>query len=141
MPSDHLDEDWWALRLSDWYLCRRRRVCSARDLSADSARLVLYKRRFEAARRAVVGALSTQWGGRERNAAVLPNVLMWGLFLANRQSAIELHLGSERLRIGAVPAHSWIGVGVSEDTVRLDRILGGAEHAGEIGEGGGFRGG
>jgi hypothetical protein len=45
-----------------------------------------------------------------------------------------LHLGSERLRIGAVPAHSWSGVSVSEDTVRLDRILGGAEHAGEIGE-------
>ena len=59
---------------------------------------------------------------------------MWGLFLANRQSAIELHLGSERLRIGAVPGHSWIGVSVSEDTVRLDRILGGAEHAGKIGE-------
>ena len=83
---------------------------------------------------AVMGALSTQWGGRERNAAVLRNVLMWGLFLANRQPAIELHLGSERLRIGAVPAHSRIGVSMSEDTVRLDRILGGAEHAGEIGE-------
>lgn len=85
---------------------------------------------------ATMGVLSMRWGGRERNAAVLRNVLMWGLLLANRQPSIQLELGSDSLVIGAVPAHSQIAVSVGEDSVRLDRILGGGDHAGEVGDGG-----
>ena len=79
------------------------------------------------------GVLSTQWGGRERNAAVLRNVLMWGLFLANRHPTIELRLGPANLKVGPVPVHSQISTSVGEDSVRLDRILGGGLQAGEVG--------
>jgi hypothetical protein len=82
-----------------------------------------------------MGVLSTRWGGRERNASVLRNVLMWGLLLANRKQSIQFDLGSDALTIGPVPAHSQISVSVSEDSVRLDRILGGGDHAGEVGGG------
>ena len=76
--------------------------------------------------------LSMRWGGRERNAAVLRNTLMWGLVLSSGNSEMVMHVGSSELRVAAVPAHSGLNVGISADSIRLARILGG-EGAGETG--------
>jgi hypothetical protein len=73
-----------------------------------------------------VGVLSTKWGGRERNAAVLRNLLMWGQLLAGRNTSIEISLGgTEFLRMESVPAHAEINVGIASDSIPLERILGG----------------
>jgi hypothetical protein len=79
-----------------------------------------------------LGMLSMRWGGRERNAAVLRNTLMWGLVLSSGNSEMVMHVGSSELRVAAVPAHSGLNVGISADSIRLARILGG-EGAGETG--------
>ncbi|HEY4129423.1 MAG TPA: toll/interleukin-1 receptor domain-containing protein [Gemmatimonadaceae bacterium] len=82
-----------------------------------------------------VGRFSTLWGGKERNAAVLRNVLMWGLLIANGRRDISLNLSTSReprsLVIQPVPLHSKINRGIVGDSIRLDLILGG-EGAGEV---------
>jgi hypothetical protein len=79
-----------------------------------------------------LGMLSMRWGGRERNAAVLRNTLMWGLVLSGGQAEIMLEVGSDSIRVAAVPAHSQLSVGIRDDSVQLSKILGG-EGAGETG--------
>ncbi len=82
-----------------------------------------------------VGRFSTMWGGKERNAAVLRNVLMWGLLIAGGKRELLLNLATEKTpeyaTIGSVPAHTMISRGIAGDSIRLDRILGG-EGAGEV---------
>lgn len=82
-----------------------------------------------------VGRFSTLWGGKERNAAVLRNVLMWGLLIAEGAREIVLNLATPsapaQLRVQSVPVHTRISVGVAGDSIRLDRILGGVG-AGEV---------
>lgn len=81
-----------------------------------------------------MGVFSTKWGGREKNAAVLRNVLMWGFILANKKKDIEINVGSRKekayVKVRPVPSHTKINVGIFGDTIRLDRILSG-EGAGE----------
>lgn len=80
-----------------------------------------------------MGQLSTQWGGRERNATVLRNIVMWGLLLSQGRPTIEVSLGAESLVLDAVPAHAALKVGVDGDQLRLERVLRG-EGAGEVHE-------
>jgi hypothetical protein len=81
-----------------------------------------------------MGVFSTKWGGRERNAALLRNVLMWGLLIAGGQREIAINLGTAAaqtfVKLQSVPAHTRINVGIFGDAIRLDRILSG-EGAGE----------
>jgi hypothetical protein len=77
-----------------------------------------------------LGMLSMRWGGRERNAAVLRNTLMWGLVLSSGESEITLAVGSDSIRVAAIPAHSQLTVGIKDDLLKLAKILGG-EGAGE----------
>ena len=81
-----------------------------------------------------MGVFSTRWGGRERNAALLRNVLMWGLLIAEGQREIAINLGTEAaeayVKVQSVPAHTRTNVGIFGDSIRLDRILSG-EGAGE----------
>lgn len=73
-----------------------------------------------------LGMLSMRWGGKERNAAVLRNTLMWGLVLSAGKAEIVLEVGSSDLRVAAVPAHSGLNVGIRTDSIQLAGILGGA---------------
>jgi hypothetical protein len=73
-----------------------------------------------------MGILSTRWGGKERNAAVLRNVLMWGLLLRDGPGNIVIDLGSDSIELEPVPAHARVSVGVDNDEIRLDRLLAGA---------------
>ena len=81
-----------------------------------------------------MGVFSTKWGGRERNAALLRNVLMWGLLIAKGAREIRINMGAKgqpiATRIQSVPAHTRIGSGIFGDALRLDGILRG-EGAGE----------
>lgn len=70
-----------------------------------------------------VTVLSTKFGGKERNAAVLRNVLMWGMLLANRQDRIRVGLGGADMVLHPVPALGSIPVGVDGDLMNLDRIF------------------
>lgn len=78
-----------------------------------------------------VGVLSTKWGGHERNAGVLRNVLMWGLLLAGGEQRIRMECGAETLVLESLPAHVDLNVGVEGDTIRLDRVLS-ADASGEV---------
>ena len=82
-----------------------------------------------------VGRFSTLWGGRERNAAVLRNVLMWGLLVAEGRREIAVNVGTTStpvtVYLQSVPVHTKLSAGIVGDAIRLDRILGG-EGAGEI---------
>ena len=83
-----------------------------------------------------VGRFSTLWGGRERNATVLRNVLMWGLLVAEGRREMALNLGTAssplNVYLQSVPVHTKMTAGLAGDVIRLDRILGG-EGAGEVG--------
>jgi TIR domain len=70
-----------------------------------------------------VTVLSTKFGGKERNAAVLRNVLMWGMLLANREDRIRIGLGGAELVVDPVPALASVPVGVDGDAMNLDRIF------------------
>jgi hypothetical protein len=82
-----------------------------------------------------MGIFSSTWGGREKNAWLLRNVLMWGLLIAQGQREIRINLATEETtvlaRIQSVPAHTSLNVGIFGDKIRLDRILHG-EGAGEL---------
>jgi len=70
-----------------------------------------------------VTVLSTKFGGKERNGAVLRNVLMWGMLLANRQDRIRIGLGCGALVIDPVPTLAGVPVGVDGDAINLDKIF------------------
>ncbi len=70
-----------------------------------------------------VTVLSTKFGGKERNAAVLRNVLMWGMLLANHEDRIRIGLGGASLIVHAVPALASVPVGVDGYAMNLDRIF------------------
>lgn len=70
-----------------------------------------------------VTVLSTKFGGKERNAAVLRNLLMWGMLLANREERIRISLGGSQLVVDPVPALASAPVGIDGDAMNLDRIF------------------
>jgi hypothetical protein len=75
-----------------------------------------------------VTVLSTKFGGKERNAAVLRNVLMWSMLLANDHGDIRVAIGGSYLAVDAVPALASIRAGIDGDSMKLDRIF--ADEAG-----------
>lgn len=78
------------------------------------------------------GVLSTKWGGRERNAGVFRNVLMWGLLLSKGQRSFALSLGGADAMIETLPVLADIGSGIEGDQIRIDRMLAGTG-TGEVG--------
>lgn len=80
-----------------------------------------------------VTVLSTKFGGKERNAAVLRNVLMWSMLLANDHGNIRIAIGETHLIIDAVPALASVPAGIDGDAMKLDRIFA-DETGGEVTE-------
>ena len=70
-----------------------------------------------------VTVLSTKFGGKERNAAVLRNLLMWTMLLANGQEQIRISLGGTALLLDQKPAMAGAHFGIDGDTLNLERIL------------------
>ena len=75
-----------------------------------------------------VTVLSTKFGGKERNAAVLRNMLMWSMLLANDHGDIRIGIGGSYLIVDAVPALAGVQAGIDGDSMNLDRIF--ADEAG-----------
>lgn len=74
----------------------------------------------------VVTRLATLWGGKERNAAVLRNVLMWAALLARGQPRILVDVGGgQQLELKTIPAFADLRVGLSQDEIRLEQMLAG----------------
>ena len=79
-----------------------------------------------------VSVFSTKWGGRERNATVLRNLMMWNILLAGGQERIQIPVGGgENLDVLRIPAHALIAVGIEGDVIPLEGIMGGPG-AGEV---------
>jgi len=70
-----------------------------------------------------VTVLSTKFGGKERNAAILRNLMMWSMLLADGSDHISLFVGSAKLRIDQKPAMANVQVGIDGDLLNVDRIL------------------
>jgi TIR domain len=70
-----------------------------------------------------VTVLSTKFGGKERNAAVLRNLMMWSMLLANGSDHIPISLGGTKLTVDQKPAMASVQVGIDGDTLNVDRIL------------------
>lgn len=74
-----------------------------------------------------VSVFSTKWGGRERNAAVLRNLMMWSILLAAGGERITINVGGdETLDVLRIPAHARTPAGIEGDVIPLEGILGGA---------------
>jgi hypothetical protein len=79
-----------------------------------------------------VAVFSTMWGGKERNAAVLRNVLMWAILLAKGESSIMLNCGPDaEVAVSPVPAHAETPLGINDDAISLEGLIGGVG-AGEM---------
>jgi hypothetical protein len=70
-----------------------------------------------------VGPLSVQWGGKERNAAILRHIIFWGRTLAGGNIRIELPTGGQPVVVSAVPAHAQAAFGVADDAVAVRSLL------------------
>jgi hypothetical protein len=70
-----------------------------------------------------VTILSTKFGGKERNAAVLRNVLMWSMLLADGQERIRIPVGGGNIVVDPVPALANVPVGIDGDAMNLERIF------------------
>ncbi len=70
-----------------------------------------------------VTVLSTKFGGKERNAAVLRNLLMWTMLLANGQEQIRISLGGTTLVVDQKPSMAGAHFGIDGDTLNLERIF------------------
>jgi hypothetical protein len=79
-----------------------------------------------------VAVFSTMWGGKERNATVLRNVLMWAILLAKGDSSILLSCGPDaEITVSPVPAHAETPLGINDDAISLEGLIGGVG-AGEM---------
>jgi len=65
------------------------------------------------------------WGGKERNAAVFRNVVMWARLLAKGGTDISMTLGDESLNVRGVPARADISHGITGDNIAVEKLFGG----------------
>lgn len=70
-----------------------------------------------------VGPLTVKWAARERNAAILRNVLFWAHVLADGRSGAALHTGAAPIALPLVPDWSEIQAGVAGDQIRVRALL------------------
>lgn len=70
-----------------------------------------------------VGPLAVQWGGKERNAAILRHILFWGRTLAGGNIRVELTTGGQPVVASAVPARAQAAFGVADDAVAVRTLL------------------
>jgi hypothetical protein len=70
-----------------------------------------------------VGPLAVQWGGKERNAAILRHILFWGRTLAGGNIRVELSTGGQPVVVSAVPARAQAAFGVADDAVAVRTLL------------------
>jgi hypothetical protein len=70
-----------------------------------------------------VGSLHRGWTARERNAAILRNIVFWADTLGRGRSQIEIPTGGAPLTVGATPALARTAVGIETDAVAIQTLL------------------
>mgnify|MGYP001363730314 CR=1 FL=1 len=69
------------------------------------------------------GKMAIRWGGKQRNANILRDVLFWATLLKGRQSQIMIPAGAESLVIQAIPAITRINKGIRGDHIRFSKLM------------------
>lgn len=67
--------------------------------------------------------LSVQWGGKERNAAILRHIVFWGRTLSGDNIKIRLETGGQDVVISSIPAYAQASFGIAEDKVQFKSLL------------------
>ncbi|MBL9085899.1 MAG: toll/interleukin-1 receptor domain-containing protein [Planctomycetia bacterium] len=70
-----------------------------------------------------VGAITAQWGGREKNAAILRNLLFWGQTLAAGKNEILVPTGGRPICIRPLPTVTQTTSGIAGDFVRIAALV------------------
>jgi hypothetical protein len=70
-----------------------------------------------------IGPLAMQWGGKERNGAIVRHVLMWSDVLTNGRRTGHIPCGDKPIVIGRLPATVGMAVGVADDQVAIKALL------------------
>lgn len=70
-----------------------------------------------------VGPLSIQWGGKERNAAILRHVMFWARTLSRRKAKIEMTTGGKPIIVSGIPAFARASFGIEFDHIDIGSLL------------------
>lgn len=70
-----------------------------------------------------VGQLSVRWTGKERNAAVLRQVMFWSRFLRRGSQNIAIGTGGKAISVRSVPATASADFGIEGDHIALRSLL------------------
>lgn len=70
-----------------------------------------------------VPALAAQWGGRERNGAILRSTLLWADVVAKGKKRVAIPAGDQGFEISRLPATVESPVGLATDRVRVRDLL------------------
>jgi len=79
------------------------------------------------------GKMAIRWGGKQRNANILRDVLFWSGFLKGKDPQITIPAGAEQLVVQAIPAITRINKGIRGDHIRFSKLMKlGQESLGEV---------
>ena len=69
------------------------------------------------------GKMAIRWGGKQRNANILRDVLFWSTLLKGKQPQITIPAGAEQLIVQAIPAITRINKGIRGDHIRFSKLM------------------
>jgi len=69
------------------------------------------------------GKMAIRWGGKQRNANILRDVLFWATLLKGKQPQIMIPAGAEHLAVQAIPAITRINRGIRGDHIRFSKLM------------------
>jgi TIR domain len=70
-----------------------------------------------------MGRLSIRWGGCQRNANILRDLIFWANFLRRGMSEIKIQAGAESIEIKPLPATARSSRGIRNDHIRFSRLM------------------
>lgn len=77
----------------------------------------------ESLRGKIVGPLSMQWTGKEKNAAILRHVRFWSGVLAGDRVEIVIPTGAASIRLSGLPATAQTSFGLESDHIAIGSLL------------------
>ncbi|MEW6058340.1 MAG: hypothetical protein AB1540_17195, partial [Bdellovibrionota bacterium] len=75
-----------------------------------------------------MGRMVFIWGGRQRNADILRNLIFWTKAIARSENKIRIETGGEPIIVKGVPAIALSNVGVEMDHVRIGSLMSTADN-------------
>ncbi|MBI5865846.1 MAG: toll/interleukin-1 receptor domain-containing protein [Planctomycetes bacterium] len=71
----------------------------------------------------VVGPLSMQWTGKERNAAILRHIVFWSRTLGRGSTKLEIQTGAAPIVLSGIPALARVSRGIEFDHIAVGSLL------------------